>query len=80
MPMPNAFDPYQDALVIEQITIWPDSLENPPSTKAERERIEAILHADPAQVAELEYVRFHAGFGRRITVTPQDMERLKKSS
>ncbi len=29
-PMPNAFDPYREALVIEQTTIWPDTLENRP--------------------------------------------------
>ena len=75
--MPNAFDPYREALVIEQTTIWPDSLENPPSDQAERERIEKRLHADPAQAADLEYVRLHAGFCRQITVTAEDLARLK---
>jgi hypothetical protein len=76
--MPNAFDPYREALVIEQTTIWPDTLENAPATPAERERIETNLHAEPAQAAELAYVRLHTGFCRQITVTAADMERLKK--
>ncbi len=75
--MPNAFDPYREALVIEQTTIWPDSLENPPTTQAERERIERLLHADPAQAAELTYIRLHTGFCRQITVTAEELERLK---
>jgi hypothetical protein len=75
--MPNAFDPYREALVIEQTTIWPDSLENPPTTPADRERIETLLHADPAKAAELAYIRLHTGFCRQITVTAEDMERLE---
>ena len=75
--MPNTFDPYREAIVIEQTTIWPDSLENPPTAQSERERIERLLHADPSQAAELEYVRLHAGFCRQITVTAADLERLK---
>ncbi len=77
--MPNAFDPYRDALVIEHTTIWPDSLENAPSDPAERERIEKILHTNPAQAAELAYIRLHTGFCRQITVAAEDLERLKKS-
>lgn len=75
--MPNAFDPYREALVIEQTTIWPDSLENPPNAQAERERIERLLHAEPAKAAELAYIRLHTGFHRQITVAAEDLERLK---
>jgi hypothetical protein len=74
--MPNAIDTYREALVIERTTIWPDTLENAPNGQAERERIENLLHAAPAQVAELAYVRLHAGFCRQITVTPEDLQRL----
>jgi len=77
--MPNAFDPYREALVVEQITIWPETLENPPAEPTERERIETHLHADPAKAAELEYIRLHTGFCRQITVTAEDLERLKDS-
>jgi hypothetical protein len=76
--MPNAFDPYREALVIEQTTIWPESLEYSPAEPGQRERIETQLHADPAQAVELTYIRLHAGFCRQMTVTAQDLERLKK--
>ena len=75
--MPNAFDPYRDALVIENTTVWPEALENAPTNPAERARIESLLQADPAQAGELTYVRLHTGFCRQITVTGGDLERLK---
>jgi hypothetical protein len=75
--MPNAFDPYREALVIEHTTIWPDSLEKSPSGQAERERIENQLHAAPAQAADLAYIRLHTGFCRQITVTTDDLARIK---
>jgi hypothetical protein len=71
--MPNAYDPYREALVIEQETVWPDSLTAAPVGDAERRRIEYRLHADPVSAKELEYVRLHAGFIRRITVTSADL-------
>ncbi len=71
--MPNAFDPYREALVIEQETVWPGDLAGAPAGEAERRRIEHRLHADPAKAAELEYVRLHAGFLRRIMVTAADI-------
>jgi hypothetical protein len=71
--MANAFDPYREALVIEQLTVWPDSLTAAPIGDAERRRIENRLHSDPASAAELEYVRLHAGFARKITVTAADL-------
>jgi hypothetical protein len=75
--MPNVFDPYREALVIEHTTLWPDSLENPPTAPAERERIETLLHADPGAAVELVYIRLHTGFCRQITVTAEDLQRLK---
>jgi hypothetical protein len=75
--MSNAFDPYREALVIEQTTIWPEGLENAPTASAERERIESLLHANPAQAVELAYIRLHTGFCRQITVTAADLERIK---
>lgn len=76
--MPNEFDPYREALVVETVTLWPaefDDLE--PGEKYDLER---RLHAEPAQAAELEYVRMHTGFQRQITVTPADVERVGASS
>jgi len=75
--MPNEFDPYREALVIEQSTVWPEALSSAPQDPGQREQIAARLQADPAQVAELEYVRLHAGFHRKITVTAEDLDRLK---
>jgi hypothetical protein len=72
--MPNEFDPYREALVIEATTVWPDEYDD--WEPMDRRRIEEQLHADPAKAAELDYVRMHTGFQRQITVTPSDIERL----
>jgi hypothetical protein len=73
-PMPNQFDPYREALVVEQQTVWPDDYED--WSEADRSRVEMLLHAAPADAAELDYVRQHTGFARVITVTPDDVERV----
>jgi hypothetical protein len=73
--MGEKFDPYRDALVVETNTLWPDDL--PTLDAAERARIEAQLHAQPQQAADLAYIRLYTGFQRQITVTPADLERLK---
>lgn len=72
--MADAFDPYREALIMETETVWPaeyDHLE-----LAEKSRIEAALHADPAACAHLEYVRLHTGFCSVITVTSADLDRV----
>jgi hypothetical protein len=74
--MPNTFDSYREALVVEQQTVWPDELANAPQGESEREQIATRLHAAPAQAAELEYVRLSVGFIRKITVAPADLERI----
>jgi hypothetical protein len=71
--MANTFDPYREALVVEALTVWPESLPGEPLGDAARRRIEERLHADPAHAAELEYVRIPAGFIRKITVTTADL-------
>ena len=70
----NPWNPYRESLVQESETIWPAELNfvNP----ADRQRIEAQLHADPAKAENLEYDRLYTGFSRRITVTPGDLARL----
>ena len=75
--MPNTYDPYREALVIETKTVWPDDLPNAPQGESERQQIAERLHADPARTGELEYVRLHSGFIRKITVTAADLERLR---
>ncbi len=72
--MPNTFDLYREALVIETMTVWPEDLPGAPLGDSSRRRIEERLHADPAGATELEYVRLHAGFIRKITVTAADLE------
>jgi hypothetical protein len=72
--MPNAFDPYREALVVENHTVWPDEYED--WSRADKSRVESLLHASPGEAAELDYVRQHTGFARVITVTPADLERV----
>ncbi len=72
--MPDTFDPYREALVMETVTIWP---EQTPLGLEARHRIELALHANPEQAAHLEYARTHTGFCRQITVTDADLQRLQ---
>lgn len=72
--MANAFDPYREALVVEQTTVWPEEYDA--WEPGERARVEQMLHAEPQAAAQLEYVRQHTGFTRQITVTPEDLERV----
>ena len=44
-----------------------------------RARVEMLLHANPKDAAQMEYVRMHTGFRRQITVTAEDLERLQVS-
>jgi len=76
--MPNAFDPYREALVVEHHTIWPDDYDD--WSEADKARAEAALHAAPDTVAELDYLRQHTGFARVITVTPADLDRVSVGS
>ena len=73
--MADTFDPYREALVMETNTVWPDDY--PDLTPAEKVRIERALHAAPDQCANLEYVRVHTGFCRTITVTSDDVMRVR---
>lgn len=75
--MSNAFDPYRDALVVEHQTIWPEDYED--WSPADKARVEALLHASPAEASHLDYVRQHTGFARVISVTPEDIERVSVS-
>jgi hypothetical protein len=70
----DKFDPYREALVVETATVWPADCAQ--VGQDQQSVLEAKLHADPAACAQLEYVRVHTGFCRRITVTPADLARL----
>jgi hypothetical protein len=72
--MPNAFDPYREALVVERHTVWPEEYEDWSAT--DKARAEALLHASPTEAAELDYVRQHSGFARVIVVTAEDIDRV----
>lgn len=73
--MGEPFDPYRDAQVVEERTIWPNEFAE--LSAEEKSRIEKQLHSDAANAAELAYVRLHTGFCRQITVTADDVQRLK---
>ena len=75
--MPDTFDPYREALVVETQTAWPGDLPDAPIGDSARRRIEDRLHLDPASATELEYIRLPTGFIRKITVTAADLERLR---
>lgn len=80
--MPDPFDPYREALVVEELTLWT------PEARAavegwdprRRARLERWVQTQPAAAAHLEYVRVHTGFCRQITVQPSDVERLADRS
>ncbi len=75
--MANAFDPYREALVIEQKTVWSSDAQSCGQSETRRAEIAAWLHAHPAETAELEYLRLTAGFCRQITVTSDDVARYQ---
>jgi hypothetical protein len=76
--VPDTFDPYREALVMETHTVWP--AEGEPLKPEEKQQLEQRLHADPAACSQLDYVRMHTGFCRQITVTEEDLARLKSES
>lgn len=72
--MAHPFDPYREALVVEQRTVWPPTLGS--FSVQEQQELAQRLHENPAACAQLEYVRLHTGFCRKITVTQDDLTRL----
>jgi hypothetical protein len=73
--MSNEFDPYREALVMETFTIWPDEFDG--WDQSQRATVELRLHAEPEKAAQLTYERQHSGFSRVITVTSDDIARIK---
>jgi hypothetical protein len=73
--VPDKFDPYREALIMETVTIWPEEYDE--LEPEEKERLEERLHADPESASALEYVRVHTGFCRKITVTEDDLQRVQ---
>jgi len=73
--MADKFDPYREALVMETETQWPEQYDDWEPER--RTKLARKLHANPAEASQLEYVRTHTGFCRRIVVTPEDIQRLQ---
>lgn len=76
--MADKFDPYREALVLEETTIWPEEFDE--IELDERARLEKALHADAAEAVDLAYVRTHSGFCRQITVTQDDLGRAREAA
>lgn len=74
--MPDKFDPYREALVMETHTIWPEEYDD--WEPAEKARIEAYVQQHPEEAANLTYLRMHTGFCRTIEITPEDIERAEQ--
>ncbi len=72
--MPDKFDPYREALVMEAVTIWPEEFDNFEMEK--KDKIAIALHNDPAGCENLQYVRTYTGFCRQITITSDDVTRV----
>ena len=72
--MADKFDPYREALIVETETQWPEEYDD--WEPQERARSRYLLHQKPEQAAQLEYLRTHTGFCRRIVVTPEDIQRV----
>jgi hypothetical protein len=75
--MANEFDPYREALVLEESTIWPEEFDD--VAPAERARIARLLHDSPQAAETLAYHRTHTGFCREITVTESDLARVRET-
>ena len=73
--MPDKYDPYREALVMEEEVVWPDDAAE--IEPAELARMARELHDDPQAAEQIEYIRTHTGFCRRIVVTPGDWERVR---
>jgi hypothetical protein len=72
--MADKFDPYREALIVETQTEWPEEYDD--WEPRERARVEQLLHEKPELASQLEYVRTHTGFCRKIFVTPEDIQRV----
>jgi hypothetical protein len=72
--MADSFDPYREALVMETVTEWPAEFSQLDPRR--RQELETKLHATPEQASQLQYVRTHTGFCRRIIVSQEDIDRV----
>lgn len=76
--MANEYDPYREALVVEKVFRWAlDSAEVSPELRA---AVEGELDRRPQLAADLAYVRLPTGFRREITITKEDVDRIRNMS
>lgn len=73
--MPDKFDTYREALIMETLTEWPEDLDHIDATT--RSRLANAIHRDPQSAEQIEYIRTHTGFCRKITVTANDVKRVQ---
>lgn len=74
--MPDKFDPYREALVMETRTIWPEEYADwDPKRK---HQIEQQMHADPQQLSSITYFRTHTGFCRELHPTAEEIQKFSK--
>lgn len=72
--MGDVVDPYREALVVEEETVWPQNgAEIDPALRA---AIHKLVHEQPGLAGELFYIRVFTGFCRRLVLRPEDLERL----
>ncbi len=76
--MPDKFDPYREALIMEATTVWPEEFDD--IEPEEKERVEGLLQAAPEDAAAREYVRVQTGFCSQIPVTEDDRHRVQSGT
>lgn len=73
--VPDKFDPYREALIMELETVWPEEYDHLDAD--EKSRLEEKLHADAENASQIEYFRVHTGFCRKIIVSADDLARVE---
>jgi hypothetical protein len=72
--MADTYDPYRERLIMETETVWPPEFAH--LSPVQKAKLELELHSHPDKAAQLDYVRVHTGFCRKITVTQADVDRI----
>lgn len=70
----NEYDVRRETLVVERKTTWPANVK---LSDADREFAADLLHKDAQNVKQMVYVRCPTGLIRHITVTDEEMAKLK---
>ena len=78
MPSYNKYDPRLESLVVETKTNWDPEVAELPDE--EKRWVASELHRHPDQASKIQYVRVHTGMIRQITVTADDVQRLRQQT